>query len=70
MEEEVIQQRQAICKQLSALAQEKGFTQEKLAQLTGLKQESISRIFGGRFSPRLDLLLQIANAMKVSIILK
>ena len=65
--EEIKQERLKLVTQLKELAKEKGLTQEQLAERTGLIQSNINRIFSGKYSPSLDLLLLIAQAMNVKL---
>ena len=48
---------------LGQLAVENKITHQAIAQITGMQQPSISRLFGGRFAPRLDLIIAILNAI-------
>lgn len=45
----------------------KDITQRQLAQLSGLKQQSISRIESGKIPPSLKTLSKIAEALRVDI---
>ncbi len=45
----------------------RGLTQAALAQLTGLRQASISDIESGKTSPRMDSARKIADALNVDI---
>ena len=45
----------------------KDITQRQLAQLSGLKQQSISRIESGKMPPSLKTLDKIARALRVDI---
>lgn len=51
---------------LKEIADEKGFTQQDISDLTGYKQQNISRIFSLKYSPRLDVFLNIAKAIGVN----
>ena len=52
---------------LLQLLDEVGMTQKRLAQLTGLTQESISRYVCGDRIPRADLAMKIADVFGVSV---
>lgn len=67
LSETVIQRRKEICKTLAQKVKEKKITQAQLAERTGIKQESISRMFGGEWSPRLDYLLAVAEAAEIPV---
>ena len=54
-----------ISEKLRALRTERGLTQEKLAELSGLPQSHISRLEGGKHSPSNQTLAKIASAMGV-----
>lgn len=51
---------------LKEIAEEKGITQQEIADKTGYKQQNISRIFSLKYSPRLDVFLNIAKAVGVN----
>lgn len=51
---------------LKEIAEEKGITQKEIADKTGYTQGNISRIFSLRYSPRLDVFLNIAKAVGVN----
>lgn len=46
---------------------ERGYTQQKLAEKTGLKQSAIARMESLKSIPRLDTVIKVANALKVRI---
>lgn len=48
---------------LKKVMAEKGITQEQVAQRTGFTQGNVSRILGGRYSPSLDNLLALCEAI-------
>jgi len=45
----------------------KGYSTYKVAELTGFRQQSISRIILGRFSTGIDILGKIADALDCKI---
>ena len=47
------------------IAQAKGITQAEIAEKTGLDRANVSRIFSGRYSPSLNNVLKIADAIGV-----
>jgi len=46
---------------------ERGITQERLAQLTGLARQSIISIEKGRFLPTIETALRLADALNVTV---
>lgn len=52
---------------LKEVCKQRNITQEELAELTGLKQQSISRIFLLKFSPNLKTYMTIANALELNV---
>lgn len=55
---------------LRDIAEEKGITQEEIAEKSGLIQSNVSRIFTLRFVPKISTLALIAKALNVEIIIK
>jgi DNA-binding phage protein len=55
---------------LKEIAKEKGITQEVIAEKTGHKQSHISRMFSLEHSPRLDILLAVADVLGVELVIK
>lgn len=53
--------------QLRSEYQNKGLTQDIIAEKTGLQRQTINRFFSKRFTPRLDLFLKIADAIEYEI---
>lgn len=51
---------------LKEIAEEKGISQVEIAEMTGYTQSNISRIFSLKYSPRLDVFLNIAKAVGVN----
>jgi transcriptional regulator with XRE-family HTH domain len=64
---QIVYQRAAFCKQLADIAKEKNISQGDLAAGTGLKQETISRMFAGKFAPRLDNILAVCQVLGVTL---
>ena len=60
---------QHIVTQLAAIAQKKGISSYKLAELSGIRQPNISRLFSLRYSPTLKVLQRVAAALEVEIVL-
>ena len=52
---------------LKEIAENKGFTQNKIANNTGLIQSNISRFFSLRYKPNLETLIKISNALNCKI---
>lgn len=48
---------------LEKICQQEGFTQQKITEKTGYIRSNISRIFSGKFSPSIDIILNIAKAI-------
>lgn len=59
--------RQRIGKRIAELRAEKGLTQEKLAELSGVGRSHIVRIENGYYSVRLDILTKLGDALGVKI---
>jgi len=59
--------RERIGNRIREIRMKKCLTAEQLAQLTGLKQQSISRIEMGKFSTGIDILSKIAYALDCTI---
>lgn len=57
---------QILVQLLKEIAEEKGITQLEIAEKTGYQQSNISRIFSLRYTPRLDVFLNIAKAVGVN----
>lgn len=53
---------------IKRLRKQKGYTQEKLAEKTGLSKMSIRRYETGERQPKVEQLFKIANALEVPII--
>jgi len=56
-----------IIAKLKLIAKEKGITTYKLAELTGMKQSNIARVFSVKYQPNLKTLCEIAKALGVEI---
>ena len=63
MENVVFEAQKMLIQYLVTTAIEKGITQEMIAERTGYKQSSISRMLSGRFNPSLKTFINIANAI-------
>lgn len=55
--------REEIGTKIARIRQEAGLSQRDLAARCGIAQSTVYRIEAGKFSPRLDLLENIANAL-------
>lgn len=55
---------------LREIAKEKNMTQQDLADVTGFKQQYISRMFVLQNSPSIENAMKIASALGVSIVIK
>ena len=51
---------------LKNIAEDKGITQETIAERTGFTQSNISRIFSLRYCPTLQTFLAIATAIEIN----
>ena len=51
---------------LKEIAEEKGITQNEIAEQTGMIQSAVSRFFSLKFKPTLDTFLQVSKAIKVN----
>ncbi len=58
---------QKLGKHIKALRQEKGITQEQLAELLSISRTHMGHIEQGRKSPSLDLLEKIAKKLGVKV---
>lgn len=51
---------------LKEISEQKGITQNQIAQKTGMIQSAVSRFFSLKFKPTLDTFLQVSKAIKVN----
>lgn len=51
---------------LKEIAENKGITQQEIADKSGLIQSNVSRFFSLKYKPNLDTFLQVAKAIKVN----
>jgi len=58
---------ESLIQQLREKAERENISISEIARRTGMKQPSISRIFNGKFSPRLDSLNKIAEALGLKV---
>lgn len=56
-----------IIARLKAIAKEKGISTYKIAEITGMKQSNISRVFSEKYNPNLKTVCEIAKALNVEI---
>lgn len=56
-----------IVRDIEKIAEKKNLSTYDLAELSGIRQPNISRIFSLRYSPTLKILLKIANAIGAEI---
>lgn len=56
--------------QLRAEYENKGLTQDIIAEKTGLQRQTINRFFSKRFTPRFDMFLKISDALNYEIVIK
>lgn len=50
-------------KRIEIFRKKKGLSQEELAELAGITRNNLSRIENGKYSPGLDILLKIGDAL-------
>lgn len=50
-----------------ALRQEKGITQQEIANRTGMKRTNIVRIEGGKYVPTIEVLVKLAAALDMEL---
>lgn len=53
-----------------ALRQEKGITQQEMANRTGIKRTNIVRIEGGKYVPTIEVLVKLAVALGMELEVK
>lgn len=51
---------------LKEIADEKGISQREIADATGYQESNVSRVFSLKYTPRLDVFLNIAKAIGVN----
>ena len=51
---------------LKKIAAQKGITQEQIAKRTGYYESNVNRVFALKYKPRLDVFLNLANAIGVN----
>lgn len=61
------EKKKVIGKMIATKRQEKGFTQLKIAELTGLSRNYISDIENGRYMPSVDALSKIAASLNMNL---
>lgn len=61
--------REEIGKCIADLRKEKGYTQEQLAELTGLTPQNIGKIEHGKYNTGIDILGNIADALDAQVVL-
>lgn len=61
---------QILVQLLKEIADEKGITQREIAEVTGYQESNVSRIFSLRYTPRLDVFLNIAKAVGVNFFIE
>ena len=52
---------------LKEIRQDRGLTQESLAQATGVTRQTIIAVEQGKFRPSVELALRLANELDVSV---
>lgn len=51
---------------LREIAEDKGISQQQIADETGLIQSNVSRLFSLKYKPNLDVFLKVAQAVRVN----
>lgn len=59
-----------LLQELKNLSKYKSLTETVIADFTGLKQQSVNRMFSGNFMPTLDNLIKLCDAIGVDLIIK
>ena len=54
---------EAVGKMYSMARKERGFTQQEVAEVSGVKRPNIARLEGGKHSPTVDMLARVADSM-------
>jgi len=49
------------------LMRQNGWSQKKLAEMSGVTESSVSRYLGGERSPRMDIIVNFARALNVTV---
>ena len=64
-----MQTRRDLVEQFTRLRRKRGFTQERLEELSGVSRQQISHIELGRSEPRIDTLLALAASLGAQLVL-
>lgn len=64
---EVTLARKIVLEELRVLAESRGVSQMQMAELTGLHRSNVNRLLSGRYSPSLDNLLKITEALNLKL---
>ena len=67
MENSGVNHKLRIGKRIAELRKERGLSQNKLAQLTGIDSSNIGKIELGKYNPSLDILSRIGDVLGVEI---
>ena len=54
---------EAVGKMYAMARKERGFTQQEVAEVSGVKRPNIARLEGGKHSPTVDMLARVAESM-------
>jgi predicted transcriptional regulator len=57
------EQAQQVCRNLGKLAARLDITHDAIATKVGLDRTAVTRLFSGRYSPRLDIVLSVLAAL-------
>lgn len=63
----IVEARKMLVEYLKQQAHDKGLSTYKLAELTGMDQPNIHRIFSGKYSPTMDTFMLLARALNCYI---
>jgi transcriptional regulator with XRE-family HTH domain len=56
-----------LCISLRDAASRRGITHQRIADATGMRRSSVTRMLSGHFPPTLDYLLKLADAIDLEI---
>lgn len=54
-------------KRIAQIRNERGLSQREVADATGLRQQNVARVEGGKFNVGIDILAKIARALECEI---
>jgi len=69
-ENKYLQARLTLCLFLKSEAENKGITQQQIADKCGWHQQTVQRMLSGKFSPSLDNFIKLADAIGVNFFME